>query len=65
MQSSDFDVNKEGNSAACIFSVETLVRSVVEAWRKGANVVHAEKVFTMALGCGSPGWKVPGSERFS
>jgi ADP-heptose:LPS heptosyltransferase len=43
--------NKQKNGAACIsdISVEKLVTTVGEAWRKtNGNVVHAENAFTMA-----------------
>jgi ADP-heptose:LPS heptosyltransferase len=43
-------VNKEGNGAACIsdISVEKLVSTVAEAWKRDSNVIHAEQIFGMA-----------------
>jgi hypothetical protein len=44
--------NKEGNGAACIsdISIERLVQTVAKQWRAGQNVIHAERVFTVAGG---------------
>lgn len=44
--------NREKNGAACIsdISVETLVQTVAAVWKGSQNVIHAEKVFTMARG---------------
>jgi ADP-heptose:LPS heptosyltransferase len=42
--------NKEGNGAACIsdITVEKLVQTVAETWKRDSNVIHAESVFGMA-----------------
>jgi ADP-heptose:LPS heptosyltransferase len=42
--------NKEGNGAACIsdISVEQLVETVAKVWRANNNVIHAERVFSLA-----------------
>jgi hypothetical protein len=60
-------VNKEENGAACIsdVSVENLVRTVAQTWNSGANVIHAEKIFTMAHQPKPAGWQIPGGERLS
>ena len=47
-------INKEGNGAACIsdISVETIVQTVAEQWKRSANVIHAERSFGVARGAG-------------
>jgi ADP-heptose:LPS heptosyltransferase len=45
-------INKGGDGAACIsdISVETVVQTVAEQWKRAANIIHAEKAFGLARG---------------